>query len=201
MGRWKMFFVLLICASPVIASYITYFFIRPEGRTNYATLIQPARPTPTELGLTTLDGKAFSLAQIKGQWLLLTVSTAACDAPCEERLFMQRQLREMLGRERDRVEKVWLIAHNQSITPELQKALAASPAMHILRANPTHLQSWLEAEPGAQLDQHFYVIDPMGNWMMRTPTQTQPVKFKRDLDKLLRASSFWDTAGPQTATQ
>ena len=33
----------------------------------------------------------------------------SCDAACEKRLFVQRQLREMLGRERDRVDKVWLV--------------------------------------------------------------------------------------------
>ncbi|MFM8737866.1 MAG: hypothetical protein ACKOGB_09465 [Betaproteobacteria bacterium] len=38
-GRWKLLLVLLVCASPVIASYFTDFVVRPEGRTNYATRI------------------------------------------------------------------------------------------------------------------------------------------------------------------
>ena len=41
MGRWKMIAMLLICASPVIASYFTYYVVRPEGRRNYGELIQP----------------------------------------------------------------------------------------------------------------------------------------------------------------
>jgi hypothetical protein len=35
-GRWKMLMVLLLCASPVIASYITYYIIRPEGRRKHS---------------------------------------------------------------------------------------------------------------------------------------------------------------------
>ena len=29
-----------------IASYLTYYVIRPGGRANYATLIEPQRPLP-----------------------------------------------------------------------------------------------------------------------------------------------------------
>ena len=35
----------------------------------------------------------------------------------------------------------------------------------------------------------------MGEWMMRFPAQPEPAKVKRDLERLLRASSFWDAAG------
>ncbi|MFY8041543.1 MAG: hypothetical protein ACOVOD_01320, partial [Rhodoferax sp.] len=28
-GRWKMLLVLLVCAAPVIASYFTYYVVRP----------------------------------------------------------------------------------------------------------------------------------------------------------------------------
>ena len=54
-GRVRMLLVLLVCAAPVIASYLTYFVIRPEGRSNYGTLILPTRGLPA-LALRTLDG-------------------------------------------------------------------------------------------------------------------------------------------------
>jgi hypothetical protein len=38
--------VLLVCAAPVIASYFTYYVVRPEGRRNYGELIDPQRPLP-----------------------------------------------------------------------------------------------------------------------------------------------------------
>jgi hypothetical protein len=38
----------------------------------------------------------------------------------------------------------------------------------------------------------------MGNWMMRFPADLDPKQAKRDLNRLLRASSFWDNAGRVT---
>ena len=55
-GRLKMLLVLLVCAAPVVASYLTYFVIRPQARTNYGTLILPTRSLP-ELGLRRLTVK------------------------------------------------------------------------------------------------------------------------------------------------
>ena len=68
-GRLKMLLVLLVCAAPVLASYLTYYVIRPEGRRNYGELIDPQRPLPP-LTATTLDGRRVPLASLKDQWLL-----------------------------------------------------------------------------------------------------------------------------------
>src|SRR5689334_19642910 len=108
-GRVKMLLLLLVCAAPVIASYIAYFVIRPDGRTNYSELIIPTRPIPSGLSLTDLDGRAVRPDTLKGQWLLVVVAGGACHAACERHLWIQRQLREALGREADRLDKVWLI--------------------------------------------------------------------------------------------
>ena len=40
-GRWKLLMVLAVCAAPMIASYLTYYVIKPSGRTNYGALIDP----------------------------------------------------------------------------------------------------------------------------------------------------------------
>ena len=84
-GRVRMLLVLLVCAAPVVASYVTYFVIRPEGRTNYGTLILPTRSLPA-LPLRTLDGAAVAAGTLRGQWLLVVVAPAACDAACQDRL-------------------------------------------------------------------------------------------------------------------
>jgi len=68
-GRIRMLLVLLVCAAPVIASYFTYFVIRPEGRTNYSDLIEPSRPWPSasDLPLTDLQGRPVSPQALRGQ--------------------------------------------------------------------------------------------------------------------------------------
>jgi len=194
-GRLRMLLVLLACAAPVMASYFTFYVLRPEGRSNYATLIEPSRAMPADLPLTDLDGRPVAAASLRGQWLLVTVGRAACDGDCEQRLFMQRQLREMTGRERDRIDKLWLVTDDAPIAPALRAALAAAPATQVLRVPAPALQQWLAPAAGESLESHVYVVDPMGQWMMRAPPQAQPDRFKRDIDKLLRASSFWDRPG------
>lgn len=193
-GRLKMLLVLAICAAPVIASYVTYFVIRPQGRTNYGTLITPTRSLP-DLALRTLDGRAVASASLKGQWLLIAVGPAACDTACDRRLFLQRQLREMLGRDRDRLDKLWLVTDGARPAPALVAAAEAVPAMTILQADGAAVARWLAPEAGHALEDHLYLVDPMGEWMMRMPADPDPAKVKRDLERLMRASAGWDEAG------
>lgn len=194
-GRWRLLLVLLACAAPVIASYFTYYVIRPEGRTNYGALILPTRELPADLGLRGLDGGAVPPAALRGQWLLVVVGPSGCDAACEERLYMQRQLREMVGRERDRIDRVWLLTDDGQPAPALRQAIEATGPVWLLRADAQALARWLAPAPGQALGDHLYVVDPMGQWMMRMPADPEPQRVKRDLEKLLRASSSWDRAG------
>lgn len=194
-GRLKMLAVLLVCAAPVIASYFTYFVIRPEGRTNYSSLITPTVDLPADLKLRTLDGAAVPAASLRGQWLLVSVAPSACDARCERHLVLQRQLRETLGREKDRLDKVWFVTDDAPLRPELAAAVAAAPAPTVLRVDPEALGRWLQPASGRALAEQLYIVDPMGRWMMRTPEDPDPSRLKRDIERLLRASSSWDEAG------
>lgn len=194
-GRWKLLLVVLACAAPVLASYFTYYVIRPEGRSNYAALIEPEREMPATLALRDLDGQVVDARSLRGQWLLVAVGSGDCDVPCEQRLYAQRQLREMTGRERDRIDKVWLVTDEAPVKPALRAALAAAPATLALRVPSAELAAWLSPAPGEPLSSHLYLVDPMGRWMMRAPAQLDPSKFKRDIERVLRASASWDTAG------
>lgn len=193
-GRMKVLLVLLACAAPVVASYITYYVVRPEGRNNYASLIAPSRAWPLSLPLRDDAGRPFDAATLKHQWLLVSMGSGTCDTPCESRLFAQRQLREMLGRERDRIDKVFIAVDDAPLGASLRQALETPPAARILHAPRAAVAAWLGVD-AAQLDQHLYVVDPMGQWMMKTPVDLEPAKFKRDLDRVLRASASWDRAG------
>lgn len=194
-GRVKMLLVLLACAAPVIASYFTYYVIRPDGRTNYGTLLQPGLPIPPALGLRTLEGAPFAAEALKGQWLLVIVDDGECGAECEKRLFMQRQLREMLGREGDRLDKVWFVLGDAVPGPKLIAALSQGVPPTVLRVSEDAISAWLQPESGQSLRSHLYVVDPMGVWMMRMPIDPEPSRVRRDLERLLRASSSWDRSG------
>jgi hypothetical protein len=195
-GRVKMLLVLLVCAAPVLASYYTYFIIRPSGGTAYSTLIQPAVPMPDVAGLTLAD-QPQALRGLAGQWLLVLVNGGACGPVCEQHLYLQRQLREMAGRESDRIDKLWIVIDDVPLSPPLQAALLATPAMNILRLPRSVVAGWLKAAPGQALEDHLYIVDPVGDWMMRAPANADPSKLKRDVERLLRGSAGWDKPGRQ----
>ncbi|WP_428420183.1 SCO family protein [Methylibium sp.] len=193
-GRLKMLLVLLVCAAPVIASYVTYYVIRPQGRTNHGLLIQPQRPLPAsaDLPLTDLQGADVAPATLEGQWLLVVVAGGGCDTLCERQLYLQRQLRESLGKNKDRLDRVWLIDDEAAPRAELLPALQGAT---VLRAPAAALGRWLEPAAGQFQGAHFYLVDPRGNYMMRFPAPSEPERIKRDLEKLMRAASGWDEPG------
>ena len=196
-GRLKMLLVLLVCAAPVVASYFTYYVLRPEGRRNFGELITPQRPIPL-LAVQDLQGQVSNLQAQRGQWLLIAVGPAACAAMCQQYLYLQRQLRESLGREKDRLDRVWLVTDTGPLDPALQPALQGAT---VLRVPAAQLAQWLLPGTGHTLEEHLYLVDPLGNWMMRFPARLDvagAAKAKRDVERVLRASSFWDKPGRGT---
>ncbi len=194
LGRWKMIAVLLVSAAPVIASYFTYYVIRPEGRRNFGELIDPQRPLPDMLGLD-LEGRTHKLTELKGQWLLVSVGSGSCNEACVQQLYFQRQLRESMGKEKDRLDRVWLVSDLHPITAELQPGLKDAA---VLRVPAEELARWLAPASGHDIGEHLYVVDPLGNWMLRFPAGLDiegAAKAKRDLERLMRASSSWDKPG------
>ena len=198
-GRWRMLAVFAVCAAPVIASYFTYYVVRPQGRGNYGELIDPQRPLPALPATPVMaDGNAgapVDLRSLHGQWLLVSVAGGACDATCERQLYLQRQLRESLGRDKDRIDRVWLVDDAQPLRAALLPALRGAT---VLRLPKAELARWLAPSPGRQLSDQFYLVDPLGNWMMRFPpdlSNRAAARIKRDLERVLRASASWDTAG------
>jgi hypothetical protein len=193
-GRWKMLAVMLVCAAPVVISYLTFYVVRPEGRRNFGQLVEPQRALP-DLAGTTLNGKPVNLRTLKDQWLLISVSSGGCDEQCARHLYLQRQLREGLGKDKDRLDWVWLV--NDSV-PVAQALLPALKDATVIRVPATELATWLAPQAGHALPDHLYLVDPLGNWMMRFPAQIDAqgaVNVRRDLDRLLRAASSWDKAG------
>lgn len=183
-GRLKLFLVMLACAAPVLASYFTYYVIRPEGRVNYADLIEPQRPVP-DMPVVTTDGRSETLAAWRGKWILVVVGSPSCDKSCEQSLYNVRQVRLTTGRERERVERLWLLNAPGEPAPAL---LSQHEGLHVRRITTDTLATRFPAAEGQRIEDHIFIIDPLGNLMMRFPVQADPSRMKKDLNKLLRAS-------------
>ena len=193
-GRWKMLALLLVCAAPVIASYFTYYVVRPEARRHYGELVTPQLDLPAASALN-LQGQSVDLKSLKGQWLLVAVGSGNCKEACQENLYFQRQLREIMGKEKDRMERVWVLTDDAPVDAALLPALNQA---HVLRVPPDTVKIWLSPAAGQAVEDHLYVIDPMGHFMMRFPAHMDVAgasKAKKDLDRLMRASASWDQAG------
>lgn len=193
-GRIKMLLVWAVCAAPVVASYLTYYVIKPQGRVNYGTLILPPKPLPADAALPLLDqaGRPIQAASLKGQWLLVTVAGGGCDHRCEQHLYLQRQLRETLGKDKDRLDRVWFVTDDAPVRAGLQEGLKNA---WVLRTPQAALQRWLTPDPGQRLDAHLYLVDPRGDWMMRFPADADPSRIKKDLARLMKANESWDEPG------
>lgn len=184
-SRLPLLAVLAVCVLPVLVSYLMYYVVRPEGRTNYGELFQPvidaAKLPATEDG----QAKTTSLQSLTGKWLMVSAGNAACDVTCVERLYLIRQVRATQGKEMERIERVMLITDAGTLSKEVQQAY---DGMRMLRVNPVQLAAALPASQGQQTQDHIYVVDPLGNVVMRFPANPNPSKMKKDVGKLLRAS-------------
>lgn len=190
-GRIKMLLLLLVSAAPVLASYFTYYVVRPEGRRNHGELIDPQRALPNVVAIA-LDGSTLQLPALKGQWLLMTVAGGACNAQCEKNLYLSRQLREALGKDKARVDWVWLRNDTADVPPGLRSAVSTATVLQVPAAD---VAAWLQPADGQALTDHLYVIDPLGHWMMRFPAESDAKKMLKDLERLMRGSASWDLAG------
>lgn len=180
----KLLLIGLFFALPFVLAWAAYWFHWVPGSTgNYGKLLPP-RQVPGG-GLVRLDGEPFSLASLRGKWVMLQFDTAACDAYCERKLYFMRQLRVAQGKDMDRMERVWVVIDGGAPRPEL---LAAIEGTDVVRASNGSLAAAF-AQRGSVTD-HIYLIDPLGNLMMQFPRNPDPSKMLKDLQRLLKYSQI-----------
>ena len=180
-SRRTLWLILAVASAPVAASYLFYFFWAPRHTVNYGQLIDP-RPLP-DPAMSLADGAPFRLSQLKGKWILVSVDAARCEADCEKKLLYLRQLRLTQGKDMDRIERAWLVSDPAAPRGE---AVTGFPGTWVVRAAGSGLIDQFPA-PRSPAD-HIYVIDPLGNLMMRFPPEPDTRRLIRDLSRLLKAS-------------
>jgi ferric-dicitrate binding protein FerR (iron transport regulator) len=172
-GRLQLALIAALFALPVLAGWIAYLAGWLPGTTsNYGTLIAP-RPVA-----------AAPLAALRGKWVLVTFDDGACGAACEKKLYYMRQVRRAQGKELQRVERLWLVTDAAAPRAEL---LAAIEGTRVARAEAGVAAAFpAEGAPS----EHIYLVDPLGNLMLRFPRDPDPAKMVKDLERLLKYSGF-----------
>ena len=163
--------------APIIASYAAYYLFPREPKTNYGTLL-PIALAPAIAG-TRLDGVPFRLDHLHGRWVLVASGGAECNAACEGKLYATRQARTMQGAEQDRVVRVWLLLGDARPSTAL---LARHPELVVVRVPDTE-PAKLPGGPDA-----LYLVDPLGNLVLRYRDDPDIKGIAKDLTRLLAAS-------------
>lgn len=179
-GRIKLTILFLLFASPVIASYLTYYVFKPTGFTNYGELVLPQRAVVSaRLSLRATDDFEWS-SQLRGKWVMVTAMGQPDEAALADRLYAMRQVRLTTGKDMDRIERVVVQLDDLRASSAL---LAQHEGLWVLRATRAQWQA-IFAQPADRI----LIVDPLGNLMMRFPERADPNKMKKDVAKLLRAS-------------
>jgi len=208
---WPLWAVLAVTLAPVFASYLMYYGVKPEGRVNYGDFVEPQvvlERLPVTTVVSPKSESAFlavqaearsrrpltSLGDWGGRWLMVRVGPAACNEACQQELWLMRQIRLTTGRERDRVERIWILTDDK--TPETS-LMAAHEGLWVIRledrsSHDQLVQNWLSvATRGSQTTggaSNIWIVDPLGNLMMRFPDNPDPNGMKKDMNRLLKAS-------------
>jgi hypothetical protein len=182
-SRASLWLIIALCAAPVIASYAAFYFFVPTAQVNYGELVG-TRPLPAA-AMQLTDGSPFGIERLRGKWLLLMADGGACNADCTKKLFIIRQLRLAQGREKDRIERVWLI--NDGAIPA---AATVEPfaGTWLVRAAGSDLLKALPAENG--VERFIYLADPLGNLVLRYPLDADPSRVIKDITRLLKTSGI-----------
>jgi hypothetical protein len=189
-SRTQIWILVAVFFAPLALAFLLYYGgggWRPPGSTNKGELISPPRPLPS-VALATPDGTALPTTAWHGKWTLVYVGDGRCDAHCRAALTLMRQTRLALNADMKRVQRVFLVTGNCCDRAYLD---AEHPALAIALADNdagTTLLAAFPAEPAAQ-GGAIYVVDPLGNLMMRHTATAAPSKdLLEDLRRLLKLS-------------
>lgn len=178
-ARLHLIIIGVIAASPFVGSYALYKLWKPSSFINHGELVADVQPQPPAGA----DPMASALESVKGKWVLATLDTGSCDRACRDKLYYLRQIRLTQGKEMGRIERLWMVSDDVAPDPALLKEFAG---MHVVMAGASE---WARRLPSkTKPSDYVFVIDPLGNVVLRYPPGFNPTGMKKDLSRLIRAS-------------
>lgn len=179
-GRTQFLLLAVIFIGPLAIAAWMYFTgsAVPEGRTNHGALLQPIVPLAEVLPESAL------LQHGEGRWVLMYANPGACGEDCEFSLYTLRQSRLMLGREMDRLVRVFL--HGETL-PDTVSLGEQHQGLVTLRDEG--LSDLLDSSRPDHLARGgYFLVDPLGNLVMYFPRDIDPSDMVEDIKRLLKQS-------------
>ena len=177
-GRRIVFLIAALSLAPIAAAFVVYYFFPRQPAANYGTLL-PTRPAPPISGIRA-DGSPFRLEELRGRWVLLWGEPSGCGSACDKAAYATRQARTMQGRDQDRIVRALLLVGDAA--PPVPAFTAQHPDLIVARVAADALDP-LPGGSGA-----LFVIDPLGNLVLRYPDDPDIRGIANDLARLLKAS-------------
>jgi cytochrome oxidase Cu insertion factor (SCO1/SenC/PrrC family) len=182
-GLAALFFV------PLALSFYLYYGTgwRPAGGAQHGELIDPARPLPAA-SLQQADGTTTGEEFLRGRWHLVYLGDGDCTAACRDALVKSRQVRLALDKDISRVGRVFLY---EGPAPDPELLSAGHPdlvAASLSGESAAGLRAVFAPGPEPAAADYLYIVDPLGNLMMRYPPDATPRAILTDLERLLKLS-------------
>jgi len=191
-SRIKLIGVLLIFAGPLFLAFVWLQMVKSGAvvaTSTHGELISPARPL-SAFELQDVDGKAFGPDQLNSVWTLLYFTRGQCSERCETNLYHMRQVRLSLNKNMTRVQRVAVVSGSSDISSEL---LTEHPGLTAVSGSASAVQAFATQFEQAEsslpvIKDAIYLVDPLGNLMMRFPPDLNPKSMLEDLKHLLKVS-------------
>lgn len=184
-GRRNVALLAALFFTPAVAAAWLYFASawRPAARAQHGELLEPPRPLP-EIALTLPDGGGAPPGALRGYWHLVYLGDGPCDADCVRSLAELAAVRLALNQDAGRVRRVLLHA-GDCCAPDL--AVRAGTDLIVLGAAGPDGAAFLALFPRLP-GGGIYVVDPLGNLILRYAAADASPGLLKDLKRLLRLS-------------
>ncbi|MGB1272490.1 MAG: hypothetical protein ACPG5T_10475 [Endozoicomonas sp.] len=121
-GKWQLALVILIPTLAMGLAWMMYFtgLWLPEGRTNKGELLLP----PAQLGdLQLMRGlERIEPEATEGVWRLVVFGSPGCEEQaCQDSLYKTRQVHIALGKEAERVVRLYVAPDTPMLAPQLEQ--------------------------------------------------------------------------------
>ena len=178
-GRIQFLVIAAVFFGPLLFAAWLYYqggALQPESRVNHGALLEPI--------VNLADEVPASAILEQRQWLLVYVNDARCDQACEKALYALRQSRLMLGKEMDRLQRVFLHGGEPPDT-----LLGADEHDGLISLRDDALRTVLDnKKPEVLAAGGYYLVDPHGNLVMYFSPDVVPRDMVDDIKRLLKLS-------------
>lgn len=188
-NRTELMLLVLVFVVPILGAWLVYNFTdigRNGGMVNHGTLIEPPAVIPD---MTLEGGSPGSSQPLHGRWSLVYIVTGQCDRDCRDSLDMLTNLRLAMASKAERVQIVLVEAGVD--LPEKMPAGVEWDKIHRVSGKDAEIirVQAMDSMPGGSLTgREIFLIDPIGNLMMRYADSSQGSGLLEDLKRLLRYS-------------